>query len=169
MTTGEFTSSKFFKYVFKDKYRFGIFSTTFNKNSPIPYYSFSNKTFTEEEVPFLELLEELITAPEFSIDSIKQGNPIFQTWNNIDKFRIQNYKEIYAGIISFANDYKKIMGNHMLDFTFDDIYCLLKHYIYNLNSSDKIVLKNLYHSFSSSGLKYMTIFDSFKIKGYIGE
>ena len=164
MTTLKFSSLKFLQKIYNEKYCLGFFTTTF-KNDDVPYRSYSGYCADASKVPFLELSEELITAPEFPVASLKDGNPVFDDWNIIERNRLELYKKVLSGVLRFADDFYNQFGETSIKISFNDNERLFSNFVSHCNFSDRNILNNLYHTFDSSGLVYKTLYESiFNVK-----
>lgn len=159
MTTGRFSSLKFFKNIFADRYALGVFTMALAKTEE-NYVTYSGRLHTIKDLPYIELLEELITSPESQIVSIKNCKPIYEDWNIIEMNRGKIYRKILAGILHFARDYRDTFGGFEVDLPFDDISYLINSHIRHLNISDLYILKAMYHNYDSAGLIYNTCYES---------
>ena len=159
MTTGSFSSLHFFNAIFGKKCKFGLFTYCFNSEKNLKYYSWGERLYGYKDDPIINLSEELITSPECSIIGIADRKPIFQTWNVVETYRANNYKEILRGIVAFTQDYKRILNKHRIEIPCAEIEKLMKHYIICMNNSDINLFKHMYHSYGSSSLNYLNLYD----------
>lgn len=160
-TTGQFTSSNFFKEIFRENFAFGIFSGSFNESDNL-YFAYSDRLFTKEDTPIVNILEELITAPEYNVIDFKDGNPLFEYPTPIEKNRIKIYKDIAEGILDFAFLYKEIFSGYDIDISFRDLMFVYRDYLFNLNYGDQVLLDKILHSYDSENIKYSSLLDSVK-------
>ena len=160
MTTARFSSLKFLQKIFGPRMCLGLFSVTF-ASAKLPYATYSPSVVKFKDIALYELTEELLTAPEFPVESIKNGHPVFNTWNPIERNRIELYKTILSGVLLFAKDFYEQFGESQVIISFDDNLNFISNFLQHCNMSDISILKNLYHTYDSSGVTYKTLYDSF--------
>ncbi len=146
MTTREYTSLKILKNIFNERIFCGMFSTSYGEPCKYNVKTYSKEHWTSDDDMFLMLQEELITAPEFTVDGFGENNQFhYSQWNSTEKWRIANYKKILAGIHEFADDFIRLSASHKIDIDFSDNWLLIKNYVQYSNFGDMELFKHMYH------------------------
>lgn len=161
MTTREYTSLNIMKEVFGDKVVCGMFSIIYGIPSKYKTFSYATHNWRAEEIPYLTLEEELITAPECSAYKIQDDDSfLFKDWHPTEQQRVENYKVILEGIIAFAEDFNKLLQGHHVSISYKnwtelvDIFMKYHHW-----GSDEL-LKKIYHD-DGFYKSFQTMYDTF--------
>lgn len=162
MTTGAFSSQAFLTNIFKDKIVLGLFSGTFCENTEFKYKTFANKNFIPEDIPKINILELLFTAPELSLESIKNSKPVYKTPTKEDLFRLNIYPYIEQGILDFVKTYKDVFGKCAINFKSDVCFELFNVVTALHSKTDKHYLKSVCHSKDINNKKFQAIYSDLK-------
>ena len=162
MTTGAFSSQAFLTNIFKDKIVLGLFSGTFCENTEFKYKTFANKNFIPEDIPKINILELLFTAPELPLESIKNSKPVYKTPTKDDLFRLNIYPYIEQGILDFVKIYKDIFEKCAINFKSDVCFELLNIVTALHSKTDKHYLKSVCHSKDINNKKFQAIYSDLK-------
>ena len=162
MTTGAFSSQAFLTNIFKDKVILGLFSGTFCENTEFKYKTFANKNFIPEDIPKINILELLFTAPELPLESIKNSKPVYKTPTKDDLFRLNIYPYIEQGILDFVKTYKDILGKYLINIKSDTCFELLDIITALHSQKDHYYLKQVNHSEDINNTKFSLIYADLK-------
>lgn len=162
MTTGAFSSQAFLTNIFKDKIVLGLFSGTFCENTEFKYKTFANKNFIPEDIPKINILELLFTAPELPLESIKNSKPVYKTPTKDDLFRLNIYPYIEQGILDFVKTYKDVFGKCAINFKSDVCFELFNVVTALHSKTDKHYLKSVCHSKDINNKKFQAIYSDLK-------
>ena len=146
MTTGAFSSQAFLTNIFKDKIIMGLFSGTFSENTEFKYKTFADKKFIPDDIPKINILELLFTAPELPLESIKNLKPVYKRPTKNDLFRLNIYPAIEKGILDFVNTYKEIFGEYLINIGSEVCFELLNIVTVLHSKKDRYYLKTVCHS-----------------------
>lgn len=141
MTTKAFSSQAFLTNIFKNKIILGLFSGTLSENTEFKYKTFANKNFKPDDIPKINILELLFTAPELALENIKDAKPVYKNPTKEDLFRLNTYPYIEQGILDFVNTYRRIFGKYVINIGSDICFQLLD-IITKLHSKKDILSKN---------------------------
>ena len=163
MTTGAYTSQSFLQNFFKNKYVMGFFSATFCDNVLYKHHSYMKDIINPiTDVPAIILTELLITAPELPIKDVKNSQPIYANSNSFDEKRKNISKEIEYGILKYVDDYINnfyIEQKYAINFSFENILELIKHYCKYLSCYDTYELKEVKHAPDATNEDFISLYD----------
>lgn len=164
MTTGAFSSESFLMKFFKERYCFGFFSASFADNLNYKYITYKQDLIhpqTQEGI--IELMELLITAPEFPIIDIVKGQPVYKEKNKFDQQRVDIAKDVERGVIDFIDDYLESFRGYkdFLDtnISMSTIINLLGNYTHILSLIDIFNLKQVYHSSDVANENFISLYE----------
>lgn len=145
MTTKEYTSLTMLRRVFGNRIDCGMFSITYGEPYDFLFFSYSKSTWEIDDIPSLILQEELITAPEYSVVGISNGEWNYASYNPTENYRIEKYKDILKGIEEFSDDFIGMFSETNICFTYELWHKLYTSYIKFSNWGDHEILKRIYH------------------------
>ena len=152
MTTYEYTSLKTLKALFGERIACGMFSITFGMPCNDMVLSYSKKRWKPGDESLLMFQEELITAPEAAACTITEdGQFVYSDENQTERWRIEHYKRIMAGIHEYVDDFNRLSAGHNIIISFHDNWELLKNYVWVANYGDHQLYKQMYHEDAVEG------------------
>ena len=163
MTTGSFSSQAFLSNVFGNKVILGIFSGTFLENTEFKYKTFVNRNFVNEDIPKINILELLFTAPELPLDSIKDTVPIYKKPSKDDLFRLEIYPSIEQGILDFVDTYKDIFGKYSINLKSEVCFDLLDLVTELHSQQDKFYMNKVRHSKDVNNIDFKAIYSDLQL------
>ena len=161
MTTGAFTSEKFLKKIFGNRYYMGFVSAAFQNNTDLRYETYMKGLIKpKSQESLFELSELLITAPEYPIIDIKNAKPVYKKSKH-DKHRKEVTEHIEKGVLKYLNDYLNTPV-YPIDIKMETILDLCDSYLNCLASSDISSLKKIYHSADITNDHFVSLYDAFQ-------
>lgn len=156
MVSGAFSAQRFLDK-FLQKPSNGIYFATYNHYSgSIKHSVFYDKYLEPKDSFKVNILELLITAPEFPVKDIKDGLPVYNDKNIHDKTRKNIYPEIEKGILDFVKDYNEKYNNQSI--SSNTIYKILEKLVNHPDKTTKKHLKNIYYTPDAFGEEFLEIF-----------
>lgn len=142
---GSYSAQSLIEEYLPDKNFIGVYMTS-SLNYKYNYINLSSKKNTDyNDLGFLwDFIEFLFTSFELPIENIKDLKPVYRkNINEEDTSKINIYKDVYAGIKLYLNDYLNIFGTQESIYTVLDIFNFIKYFWSNKTVQDNLKLSEV--------------------------